>query len=115
MTNREIKKYKQKLRYIGTLEQEEQRKQLEALSEEIGASVYWKYGEMGEGEYVNSIRDNIYMVLQTEMMLNACVSAKWSCLFAAIAAIVACISVFELLSSGCISRVLMLLFDLVGK
>lgn len=39
------------------------------------------------------ISDNILYKLQTEMMFNACVSAKWSCLFAAVAAIAACISI----------------------
>jgi hypothetical protein len=39
------------------------------------------------------IHDNILYKLQTEEMFNACVFAKWSCLFAAVAAIVACISV----------------------
>jgi len=42
---------------------------------------------------------NIHTYLQSEMMLNACVSAEksgkiamWSCIFAAVAAIAACIS-----------------------
>ncbi|MBN1391993.1 MAG: hypothetical protein JW947_04225 [Sedimentisphaerales bacterium] len=39
------------------------------------------------------IHDNILYKLQTEEMFNACVFAKWSCLFAAVAAIVAFISV----------------------
>lgn len=40
---------------------------------------------------------NIYYVLQTEAMFNACVSAKWSCFWAAIAAIASCISVLLVL------------------
>ena len=39
------------------------------------------------------ISDNILYKLQTEMMFNACVSAKWSCVYAALAAIAACISI----------------------
>jgi hypothetical protein len=39
------------------------------------------------------IHDNILYKLQTEMMLNACVFAKWSCLCAAVAAIAACVTV----------------------
>lgn len=35
----------------------------------------------------------IHTDLQTETMLDACIMAKWSCFCAAIAAIVACISV----------------------
>jgi hypothetical protein len=40
-----------------------------------------------------SFYQNILYTLQTEMMLNACVFAKWSCICAAVAAIVACISI----------------------
>lgn len=36
---------------------------------------------------------NILFALQTEMMFNACVSSKWSCFFAAVATISACISI----------------------
>ena len=39
------------------------------------------------------IYHNIHYTLQTEEMFNACVFAKWSCFCAAVAAIVACISV----------------------
>ena len=49
---------------------------------------------------INAITQNIHTVLQSEMMLNACVSAetssdlaKQSCKWAAIAAIASCISV----------------------
>jgi hypothetical protein len=41
----------------------------------------------------NELCRNIYYALQTEEMFNACVFAKWSCFLAAVAAIVACISV----------------------
>jgi hypothetical protein len=43
--------------------------------------------------YIGELTNNINNTLQTKMMFNACVSAKWSCFFAAVAAIVACISV----------------------
>jgi hypothetical protein len=46
------------------------------------------------------IQDNILYKLQTEMMFNACVSAKWSCFFAAVAAVAACISVLLVLFCG---------------
>lgn len=58
-------------------------------------------------DIIKEISDNITYKLQTEMMLNACVSAeksselakqscglaKWSCFFAGIAAIAACIGI----------------------
>jgi hypothetical protein len=43
--------------------------------------------------YIGELTNNINNTLQTKMMFNACTSAKWSCFFAAVAAIVACISV----------------------
>ena len=41
----------------------------------------------------SEINNNIVYKLQTEMMFNACVAAKWSCICAAIAAIAACIGI----------------------
>ncbi len=43
---------------------------------------------------------NIYTMLQTEMMFNACIFAKHSCFWAAIAAIAACLSVILVLFYG---------------
>lgn len=40
----------------------------------------------------NEIHDNIIYKLQTEMMFNACASAKWSCRWAAAAAILSFVS-----------------------
>jgi len=45
------------------------------------------------GELIN----NIHRALQTKIMFNACVLAKWSCFWAAIAAIASCISVLLVL------------------
>jgi hypothetical protein len=42
---------------------------------------------------------DILYALQTEMMFNACVFAKWSCFLAAVAAIVACVSIIVMLFS----------------
>jgi len=50
-----------------------------------------KYAEL-EDIYKEICR-NIYNALQTEEMFNACVSAKWSCFCAAVAAIAACVSI----------------------
>jgi hypothetical protein len=48
----------------------------------------------------NEIYHNIHYTLQTEEMFNACVSAKRSCRWAAIAAIASCISVILVLFYG---------------
>ena len=87
MTNREIKKHKKELYSIG--KQKDQQK-LISLAARIGAPLR---GITNKSQFIDDTTRSIHMVLQTETMLNACGSAKWSCLWAAIAATVACISV----------------------
>lgn len=43
--------------------------------------------------FIGELLNNMHYTLQTEMMLNACISAKRSCFWAAVAAILACFSV----------------------
>jgi len=119
MTNEKIVKYEQELTELSkavnelrTVEEGVKRhsdlkrlyQQLQTLAAKVGAPLssanilntdikigqsYSASVESQIGELIN----NIHNTLQTKMMLNACVFAKWSCLFAAVAAIVACISV----------------------
>jgi hypothetical protein len=53
---------------------------------------------------MDSIKDkcikSLHTTIQTEMMIKSCISAKWSCFWAAIAAIVSCISVVLVLFCG---------------
>jgi len=110
MTNQEIQQNKQKLHNIQTQPpDDEQTKQIITLAEEIGASIpHWIVsGDSSSRNIINQISSNIHTVLQTESMLNACVSAeqscelakqssitaKWACIWAAVAAIAACISI----------------------
>lgn len=50
---------------------------------------------------MDSIKDKcikgLHAAIQTEMMIKSCTYAKWSCFWAAVAAIVSCISVILLL------------------
>ena len=101
MTNREIKKAKQKLYEINNKEctPDERWSQLLALAKEVNAPVPTGHSQ-SRIDAVNAINRNIHTVLQTEMMLNACVSAKESCelakqacRWAAIAAIADCIGI----------------------
>ncbi len=48
-------------------------------------------------EVYEELSRNIYYALHTEEMFNACVSAKWSCFWAFIAALAGCISVLLVL------------------
>jgi len=129
MTNREIKKYKQRLAAIvvkfneltvgsDTIEQQLKKGdsivgEFHELAMDIGAprllgkknrDLYQMFMDAFEKEVDrdkvvaieevgNLYYQDILYALQTEMMFNACVFAKWSCFCAAVAAIVACISV----------------------
>jgi hypothetical protein len=94
MTNADIEKKKQQLYNIlkkGCTK--EVLNELRDLAHSINAPVPASYDQGHTMEDINAITRNIHITLQTEEMFNACVFAKWSCLFAAVAAIVACISV----------------------
>lgn len=53
---------------------------------------------------MDSIKDkcinSLHTAIQTEMMIKSCVYAKWSCFWAAVAAIVTCVSVLLILFRG---------------
>jgi hypothetical protein len=91
MTNEEIEKYKQELYEIQRIESDENKwKQLIVLADKLTAPA--PVG-LNIREKINAITQNIHIVLQTETMLNACVSAEQSsttakraCIWAAVAA-----------------------------
>jgi hypothetical protein len=127
-TNREIKKYKQRLAAIvrkfneppvenETIEQQLGKKDsivgdFQELAIEIDAPAHLgqeirdlrqmlmeAFEKKSDGEKLAAIGavgklyyQNILYALQTEMMFNACVFAKRSCFWAAVAAIAACLS-----------------------
>jgi hypothetical protein len=95
MTLRKIRKAKQKLYEILNKEctyEVERRDQLVALAQELNALAHPE-AELDSRKAINDITRHIHTVLQTEMMLNACVSAKRSCFLAAVAAVAACFSI----------------------
>jgi len=91
MTNEEIEKYKQELYEIQRIEVDKKKlEQLIVLAEELNAPAP---AGTNIRESINTITQNIHIVLQTETMLNACVSAEQSsttakraCIWAAVAA-----------------------------
>lgn len=135
MTNKEIKKYRQKFSKIknevNITEKEplnerlrilvEGIKKAQKLADDICAIKYLgtdlklmegfyasqKLSPVSEDQFRDKISiaeeiyqelcRSVYIELQTEEMFNACVSAKHSCFWAAIAAIAACISIFSAL------------------
>ena len=86
MTDKELREIKQKVRDINKGPETEVERELRKIAKEIGAV------EPEAHTWVEQLNRAIHAVLQTEMMSNACVSAKWSCIFAAIAAAVAFLS-----------------------
>ncbi|MBW8000887.1 MAG: hypothetical protein FVQ80_02565 [Planctomycetes bacterium] len=104
MTNEEIKK---KLKEISELSEKERPVRLQEIAKEYG--VYNFSADGARDTY--TLYHNIHTYLQSEMMCNACISAenssklakqacssaKWSCIWAAIAAIAACISIVVML------------------
>ena len=95
MTNEEIKNVKQSLKDINTKPLEKRGDSLQKIAIDIGAHM-----PISAPSSMIHLYEKIQTVLQTEMMLNACVSAKRSCFWAAIAAIAACISVILTLCLG---------------
>jgi hypothetical protein len=107
MTNKEIKKIKQELCEIHKKEGNNQKKweQLIALAGRLNVPIPPGYSQFPI-DSINAITQNIHTALQTEMMFNACVFAKWSCFCAAVAAgislitaIAACVSIVVMLCS----------------
>ena len=64
-------------------------KELEDIVRKVGASL----PTAGMDSLKDKCIQSVHTTLQTEMMVKACVSAKWSCFWAMIAAIAACITV----------------------
>jgi cytochrome bd-type quinol oxidase subunit 2 len=103
MTDRKIEEIKQEVHEIQSASpNKEQVTLIENIAKEIGASIpEWRLTHDSTNiQTINFIAKSIHTVLQTEMMLNACLSAKESnelakrsCRWAAIAAIAACIGV----------------------
>lgn len=90
MTLKEIKKIKQELYEILKKETTSHKKfeQLRDLAGKTNAPIPPGIHSDFPIDAINAITHNIHNILQTEMMFNACTSAKRSCMWAAIAAIV---------------------------
>ena len=99
MTNREIKKAEKDLSDILRLNFDEQPNKLIELGRNIGINPPHNPDNYRQGQVIY-MTQAINSFLQSKMMLNACVLAKWSCFWAAIAAIAACISVLLVLFCG---------------
>jgi hypothetical protein len=56
--------------------------------------------------YISESIRNVYLMLHTEMMFNACISSKWACIWAVSAAIVAALGMI-----GTWITVLIMLFN----
>ena len=93
MTNRKIRKIKRELYEIQTRPRGDGKlERIRTLAKSVLAPIP-DAAKKTQKDLVDALIRNIHMVLQTEMMLNACISAKRSCFWAAIAAIAACFSI----------------------
>ena len=92
MTIKEIKNYVKELCKISILSFEKQPNKLIELGGKIGVNPPHSPGNH-EQKQVIYMTQAIHSCLQTKMMLNACIYARRSCMWAAIAAIVAFLSV----------------------
>ena len=107
MTNEEIEK---KLKEMSELSEKERPAHLQDIAKEYGVYNFSADGALD----TYTLFKNIHIYLQSKLMLNACVSAetssdlakqacnsaKWSCIWAATAAIAACITVILTLCLG---------------
>jgi hypothetical protein len=123
MKNREIEKYKKELvkitkeldiaknEHLGPWLEKLQKgvKEIQKLADDVSTYKYYQGQLPDDNDLVTcslcekvymEIYHNIHCTLQTEEMFNACVFAKRSCRWAAVAAIAACISVILVLFYG---------------
>lgn len=92
MKQRQVNKHKQRLSKILEIESRpEQMEEAQALQQTMGKNLPLAIGESQEA-YTHHLIGAIYTVLQTETIVNACNFAKWSCIWAAVAATVALIA-----------------------
>jgi hypothetical protein len=92
MKQRKVNKYKQELHEIlGVEDHQEQYGNARSLQTRMRINVPLAVGD-AEERTTDCILRGIYTVLQTETMVNACNFAKWSCIWAAVAATVALIA-----------------------
>lgn len=92
MTNKEIGKYKKKQREANNKPYPKNAEELRKIAEKLSAKLPNGLSDRQRKELVQ-LNASIHDVLQTELMFNACVSAKRSCRWAAVAATVAAVSV----------------------
>jgi hypothetical protein len=78
----------QQLLNQGPGEDKEERKRLMLrIANEVGAHVPLERNYQFSVDFLNATLQNIRVALQIQMTMNACISAKWSCVFAAAAAV----------------------------
>ncbi len=106
MTNEEIENYEKELCRILKLDFEEQPSELQKLGKMIGINLPHSPENTRQKQTIH-MTQAAHSFFQTKMILNACVSAeessklaKWCCIWAAVAAIAACITVILTLCLG---------------
>ncbi len=68
-------------------DKEERKRLIVGIANKVGAHVPLERDHQFTVNYLNAILQNARVALQIQMTMNACISAKWSCVFAAGAAV----------------------------
>ena len=82
-----VKEIQQLLNQGPDRDKEERKRLIIGIANEVGAPVPLERNYQFSADFLNAILQNIRVALQIQMTMNACISAKWSCLFAAVAAV----------------------------
>lgn len=82
-----IKEMQQRLNEGPDRDKGDRKRLIIAKANELGAHVPLERNYDFAADYLNAILQSIRVALQIQMTTNACISAKWSCVFAAAAAI----------------------------
>jgi hypothetical protein len=114
MNNKEIKQAEKELLEIESKSRPEQAMPLKCVLEKYGIHGSDMSGLTGD-KWIRESFKSAYIWLQTQTMINACITAKWSCLWAAIAAGAALLAVIISLVGTLASWISVLIMFMKGR
>jgi hypothetical protein len=82
----QVKEIQQLLNEGPDKDKEERKRLIIGIANDVGAPVPLERNYQFSVDFLNATLQNIRVALQIQMTMNACISAKWSCIFAAAAA-----------------------------
>jgi hypothetical protein len=82
----QVKEIQQLLNREPDKDKEDRKRLIIDIANEVGAPVPLERNYQFSVDFLNATLQSIRVALQIQMTMNACISAKWSCTFAAAAA-----------------------------